>query len=147
MNNNVCGQLSAEALVHWAMTLDESAREFYEERAGILQFQAELSRIEAERQAYQMTLDWMARRIVPIRRFIGVLAERNGEFEYTHRVLFDLGDLSPQDQLTRIAQSFYSSEPEEADGGYYFFCGGIYIAPKSVVELTEVEYAVLSKFL
>lgn len=62
MNNNVCGQLSAEVLAQWAMTLDESPREFYEERAGILQFDAKLSRLDAERQAYQMTLKWLAER-------------------------------------------------------------------------------------
>ncbi len=62
MNDKVCSQLSPEALAQWAMTLDESAREFYEERAGILQFDAKLSRLEAERQAYQMTLKWLVER-------------------------------------------------------------------------------------
>ena len=62
MNTNLGDELSAEALVKWAMLLDESAREFYEERAGILQFDAKLSRLEAERRAYHMTLKWVAER-------------------------------------------------------------------------------------
>lgn len=62
MGDNLGGQLSAEALAQWVIRLDESAREFYEERAGILQFDAKLSRLEAERRAYQMTLQWIAER-------------------------------------------------------------------------------------
>lgn len=65
MDDNLGGQLSAEALAQWAMRIDESAREFYEERAGILQFDAKLSRLEAEREAYRQTLQWMQTRNLP----------------------------------------------------------------------------------
>ena len=42
--------------------LDVDAREFFEERAAILEFEAGLARAEAERQAYALTCDYLARR-------------------------------------------------------------------------------------
>ncbi len=37
---------------------DENQREFFEERAAILEYEANLSRDKAEYQAYLMTLEW-----------------------------------------------------------------------------------------
>ena len=42
--------------------LDVDAREFFEECAAILEFEAGLARAEAERQAYALTCDYLARR-------------------------------------------------------------------------------------
>ena len=43
-------------------TLDPDAREFFEERAAILEFEAGLARADAERQASELTRDYLARR-------------------------------------------------------------------------------------
>ncbi len=84
--------------------------------------------------------------ISPARQYFGKLYERNGEFEYTHLMLFQADD-DPMAALNCIAKSFYSDEPDEQDGGYYFFCGGNYISAESVTEITEEEFAVLAKYL
>jgi len=42
-----------QQLTAWLLTLDANAREFFEERAGIRQFDGGLSREEAERLAMQ----------------------------------------------------------------------------------------------
>ena len=49
-------------VARFVSTLDPDAREFFEERAAILEFEAGLSRAEAERQASQLTRDYLARR-------------------------------------------------------------------------------------
>jgi hypothetical protein len=43
-------------------TLDEDAREFFEERAAIAEYQGELPRSEAEALAYELTLLYWQRR-------------------------------------------------------------------------------------
>jgi hypothetical protein len=43
-------------------TLDEDAREFFEERAAIAEYQGELPRSEAEALAYELTLLYRQRR-------------------------------------------------------------------------------------
>ncbi|ASF48406.1 hypothetical protein [Methylovulum psychrotolerans] len=45
----------------WAATLDENARELFEERAGIRQYEAGLSRREAESAARDDVLRWLKR--------------------------------------------------------------------------------------
>ena len=45
-----------EALRHQVELLDSAAREFFEERAGIIEFEGGLSRAEAERRAYVETI-------------------------------------------------------------------------------------------
>lgn len=59
MDAQLCKPLSIEELAQWVMSLDERAREFYEERAGIIQFNGKLSRSEAEQMAYQQTFEWL----------------------------------------------------------------------------------------
>ena len=88
----------------------------------------------------------MARRNNGMKKYFGKLYERNGEFEYVHPVLFET-DGYPWPELTRMAREFYPDQADEQDDGFYFFCGGIYIKPDYVAEVTCGEYAVLAKFI
>lgn len=49
-------------LARWAGGLDDDAREYFEERAAILEFEAWLPRPKAERLAQQATLQYLDRR-------------------------------------------------------------------------------------
>jgi hypothetical protein len=49
-------------IAQWVTTLDEDAREFFEERAGIREFDGGLSRSEAEAAARQDVREWQRRR-------------------------------------------------------------------------------------
>ena len=51
-----------QVVARFVAGLDADAREFFEERAAILEFEAGLSRAEAERQASELTRDYLARR-------------------------------------------------------------------------------------
>ncbi len=44
----------------WVQTLDENAREFFEERAGIREYEGGLSRPEAESEARNDVLRWLS---------------------------------------------------------------------------------------
>jgi hypothetical protein len=46
----------------WLETLDDDAREFFEERAAIMEFDGGLSRMEAEQAAKALTLAYLERR-------------------------------------------------------------------------------------
>jgi hypothetical protein len=46
----------------WLETLDDDAREYYEERAGIAQFDAGMTREEAELAARELTEAYLQRR-------------------------------------------------------------------------------------
>ena len=46
----------------WVVTLDDDAREFFEERAAIAEYEAKLSRLEAEVAAKALTEGYMLRR-------------------------------------------------------------------------------------
>lgn len=81
-----------------------------------------------------------------MKKYFGKLHERNGDFEYSHLLVFET-DTDPIPELTGIARDFYPAEADEQDDGFYFFCGEICVSPESVVEVTEEEYAVLRKFI
>ena len=53
---------SNPALAAWVATLDTDAREFFEERAAILEYEAGLSRPDAETRAQQLTDAYRQRR-------------------------------------------------------------------------------------
>ena len=55
MNTPKYTPVQDEALAHQVELLDSAAREFFEERAGIIEFEGGLSRAEAERRAYLET--------------------------------------------------------------------------------------------
>ena len=46
----------------WLETLDDDAREFFEERAGIAQFDGGMSRLDAEQLAKALTEAYLERR-------------------------------------------------------------------------------------
>lgn len=89
---------------------------------------------------------WVEAVMPSMKKYFGKLHERNGEYEYTHSVLFET-DAYPMAEMARRAREFYGDVAEEKDGGFYFFCGGIYVATESVVEVTEEEYAVLIRYI
>lgn len=142
--------------------LDVDLREAYEERAGIMQFSAHLSKEQAEAKALLDVLHLHPTVLTVLtaikhdnemeasngaKKYFGKLYERNGEFEYRHPVLFESTDIDPMPELTRMAREFYPDVADEQDEGFYFFCGGICVKPESVVEVTEEEYAVLKQFI
>jgi hypothetical protein len=47
----------------WVETLDDDAREYFEERAGIYEFEAGMSRFRAEFSAKALTEKYMQRRV------------------------------------------------------------------------------------
>jgi hypothetical protein len=49
-------------LAEWLETLDDDAREYFEERAAILEFDGGLPKSEAELVARELTLAFLARR-------------------------------------------------------------------------------------
>ena len=49
-------------LAEWLETLDDDAREYFEERAAILEFDGGLPKSEAELAARELTLTFLARR-------------------------------------------------------------------------------------
>ena len=49
-------------LAEWLETLDDDAREYFEERAAILEFDGGLAKSEAELVARELTLAFLARR-------------------------------------------------------------------------------------
>ena len=48
-------------IADWVITLDENAREFFEERAGIRQYDGGLSRLDAESEARNDVLHWLGK--------------------------------------------------------------------------------------
>lgn len=53
------------AVAQWADGLDEDAREFFEERAAIIEFDGRIPRRQAERAAREETQTYLARRAGP----------------------------------------------------------------------------------
>lgn len=51
----------AADVAQWASTLDDAAREHFEERAAIREFDGGVSRRDAERAAMEETIHWLAR--------------------------------------------------------------------------------------
>jgi hypothetical protein len=48
-------------IAHWAASLDDNAREFFNERAGIREFEGGLPRAEAELEAMNDVLHWLVK--------------------------------------------------------------------------------------
>lgn len=54
--------LTPSELAAWLETLDDDAREYFDERAGIIEYDAKKSRTEAEALAYAETLRYLKQR-------------------------------------------------------------------------------------
>ena len=50
-------------IAEWVMGLDANARELFEERAGIREYEGGLSRADAESEARQDVLRWLSQQI------------------------------------------------------------------------------------
>lgn len=82
-----------------------------------------------------------------IKRYFCKLHERNGEQEYLHPVLFETdADADPTLELLRRAREFYPVEANAQDDGFYFYCGSLFVAPATLVEVSEAEYDVLKRY-
>lgn len=81
-----------------------------------------------------------------MKKYVGKLYERNGEYEYWHPVLFET-EADPMSELTKLAREFYPDEADPQEDGFSFYAGGIYVAPESADEVTDEEYAVLKRFI
>jgi hypothetical protein len=49
-------------IAQWVMSLDDNAREFFNERAGIREFEAGMPRQDAEMEAQKDVLRWLSKR-------------------------------------------------------------------------------------
>lgn len=49
-----------QVIADWVISLDDNAREFFEERAGIREYEGGLSRREAESEARNDVLRWLS---------------------------------------------------------------------------------------
>lgn len=81
-----------------------------------------------------------------MKKYLGKLQERNGEFAYNHNILFETSD-NPETYLENYASTFYPGGhgEEVKDALYSFFGGQILVFVDSVVEVTDEEYLVLRK--
>jgi len=57
--------MTTETIKTWLDTLDDDAKEFFEERAAIIEYDAGLTRDVAEALARTLTLDYLQRREEP----------------------------------------------------------------------------------
>lgn len=90
------------------------------------------------------------------RYYIGVIFERNGEYEYETHIKFkavfldhvdiDMREARTQELLDDIAKSWYG-EPDEAQdknsAGYYFNCGDVYVEAKMPYEVSKEVFDAL----
>lgn len=83
-----------------------------------------------------------------MKKYLGKLQERNGEFEYQHNILFETNS-SPEKWIENYASTFYpGGDGEEVEDALFAFFGGqVLVFVDSVVEVTDEEYAVLQKYM
>jgi len=82
-----------------------------------------------------------------MRHFIAKIEERNGDYEYSHTYTFKAVDLADAISEHEIYTSdFYCSEADEADGGYYFHAGSIFVEAGDVKEISEITYNEIHSF-
>lgn len=82
-----------------------------------------------------------------MKKYFGKLRERNGEYEYTHSILFETGE-DPAAWMDEYAKTFYPGDVGSGigEGAYVFFWGEIEVCVESFDELTDDEFAVLKKY-
>jgi hypothetical protein len=74
--------------------------------------------------------------------FAGRLKEQNGEQEYSYDHIIEAETLEDAEKIyEEYAKTFYGDgsddEPEEGDGGYYFFNGEIWAGVESIIPTTK----------
>jgi DUF1365 family protein len=88
--------------------------------------------------------------MLPKTKFIFiVLQERNGEYEYRHKLARQIPFEAEMAEWVekQITSQFYDSESEQANGGYYFRAGEVFVRTSSIQEISDAEYKVLNCFI
>lgn len=80
------------------------------------------------------------------------LQERNGEKEYTHKIVSQspkpLTDKQAEKWADKYASDFWGEDGEKNDSGWWEFdFGGIWVRVREVKFITEKEYKVLDKYM
>lgn len=81
--------------------------------------------------------------------FILRIFERNGNFEYTHKILTQMPDnseLTPEEFLDEKARTFYEYS-ENKDGEYWWHFGELVTRGDKITEVTKEEYDILKKYM
>lgn len=76
------------------------------------------------------------------------LMERNGDYEYIHKNIAEIKDeeMTAIEVVENYAKTFYMSNPEKCDNGYYFFGGEVFVGVNSWAFISEEEYNILKKY-
>lgn len=86
-------------------------------------------------------------KLVKRRYFVGKIFERNGEYEYTVAVLFELeGKQKPEAHMKWMAKNQYGHDREKEGNGWYFNCGEVYVEPREFKEISKATYDELKGF-
>jgi len=81
--------------------------------------------------------------------FILHIFERNGNYEYTHKMLTQMPDNSeqtPEEFLDETARTFYE-DSKEKDGDYWWHFGELVTRGDKITEVTKKEYNILQKYM
>lgn len=92
----------------------------------------------------------MSALIVPVKRLILKLTERNGEREYNHVQLVTVNArVKNFDKVANtIAKDYVNvSKPKFEDGGYYGRGGETHVSVFGIKEITEEEFQVMQKYI
>ncbi len=78
------------------------------------------------------------------------LKERNGEYEYTHRIvdkLLNSEKTTVKKFLEGLLKGFYGGKPEKERGGYSFFGGEIFVKVDLWRFISPKDFNILSQYL
>jgi hypothetical protein len=79
-----------------------------------------------------------------------ILKERNGEYEYRHKVLLTIPDKdeeSIENIIDEYIKTFYMGESVSADDGYYFHNRVIHVQQEQCHSLKYEHYQILNNYL
>lgn len=77
------------------------------------------------------------------------IEERNGEYEYRHKVVRSCPlNVNPDKFFDdNLAGSWYGGEVDKEDDGYYYNGGEVFVELTRVEEITKEEFDILNKYL
>jgi hypothetical protein len=78
------------------------------------------------------------------------LKERNGEYEYRHKIIHELLDNKLKTAklfVKNYLKEFYGGKPMKEDDGYYFHGGEVFVRIYTWNFISQEEYNTLRKFL
>lgn len=76
-----------------------------------------------------------------MKHYIATLAERNGEYLYSH--VFKMrarNDSSARSRLLKIAGKWYEGSRKKSDTGFYFHGGEVHVEPGRLQEVSQATY-------